>query len=375
MEEKDEENTSAPDPNQVLKPESQGKLQGRFLNFKKKFFLPSLLFIIFLLLIFGGLFLYKEKFTKNQAGETKVTNDKGSLRSSSEVVHLIRLSPNKGPIGTLVNIEGTGFTNDYNLILFGSNSTVDKNGIPNNLIASTHVYPIEQFQHSSSTPSNANVLEFFIPGAPGLTDDAEKVCLETNNCISPKSLKIQKASPGTYEVSVKNKNGTSNKLKFSVIDVSNGPSSKVFTEGKTYIDPNYKFSIDYPYEIKYDAFPDPEKEDVYTLEIYMDKEKEPFSPSLRISFEENPQKLSPTEYIRNEEFKNDIPEYKNNELPIKKLDMSGITAVEVDNIQTATGATLSMVYIFKNDFIIKIENEGTFSDLERKVISTFKFID
>jgi hypothetical protein len=105
---------------------------------------------------------------------------------------LIAIVPNSGPIGTQVTIQGSGFTDSGNTVIFGVGSRAYSSG---------SVYP----NHSSD---NGSVIIFTIP------EHYDPACEYSS---SPCPYAALPTVPGTYGVAVSNVNGQSNTQNFTVI--------------------------------------------------------------------------------------------------------------------------------------------------------------
>ncbi len=96
--------------------------------------------------------------------------------------NILGIGPESGPIGTLVNLKGTGFTKTGNRVSFGYGSIM-------------------------SLTSDGNMITFTVP------ESLTPACYySTPRCL----IATQLTRPGTYSVMVTNENGASNAVKFTV---------------------------------------------------------------------------------------------------------------------------------------------------------------
>lgn len=110
---------------------------------------------------------------------------------------IVSLTPTQGPSQTIVTIKGRGFDAAENLISFGTSSGRHHiDGSAENVIA-----------HASSTDGTTLVFSVPAAGPSGI------ICSETGRCIAISAILL---SPGTYPVSVSNKNGVSNSAVFTL---------------------------------------------------------------------------------------------------------------------------------------------------------------
>jgi cytoskeletal protein RodZ len=110
---------------------------------------------------------------------------------------ITNIAPTKGPAGTTVTINGTGFDKNSNFVLFGnSNGRHHPDGSPDN-------------SRGSTASSDGKTLTFQIPnsGPSGILCDA------SNHCVGIAAILL---SSGSYKVAVKNANGTSNAVTFGL---------------------------------------------------------------------------------------------------------------------------------------------------------------
>jgi hypothetical protein len=106
------------------------------------------------------------------------------------------LAPASGPIGSTVTIKGSGFDAKANAILFGpSGGRHHIDGTPDNQIASV------------GSP-DGKTLTFTVPTA----GPSGQLCDQYKHCIAVSAIRVLF---GPYDVSVMNKNGTSNKAVFT----------------------------------------------------------------------------------------------------------------------------------------------------------------
>jgi hypothetical protein len=106
----------------------------------------------------------------------------GSVSPSSALT-ITSLQPLTGPVGTRVTITGTGFNNRANTINFGGSA-----------------YP-------NIISTNGTAIVFVIPTA------TNPPC---RNAMPPCAIVSALITPGTYDVSVTNAQGTSNSMAFTV---------------------------------------------------------------------------------------------------------------------------------------------------------------
>ena len=105
----------------------------------------------------------------------------------ANAVRIYSMTPRSGPVGTLVTIDGTGFTND-NTIHFGSGV------VPHVAMSGQNIGGVQK-------------LTFIVP------DALTPACYYMSpRCLMPS----RETSPGNYDVSVENTNGTSNGVTFTV---------------------------------------------------------------------------------------------------------------------------------------------------------------
>ncbi len=123
------------------------------------------------------------------------TQPQGSVSVSS-------LSSTSGPVGTTVTVTGTGFTSD-NTVHFGS-------GVIVHVAASPAIYNCPMLPvGTTSCGGSAQMLTFTVPNA------LDPFCASSvPRCLVASRL----TTPGDYQISIENQNGTSNSLTFTVTD-------------------------------------------------------------------------------------------------------------------------------------------------------------
>jgi len=117
------------------------------------------------------------------------------VNQTQSAIQINYLSPNSGPIGSMVTIVGSGFLSEDKLS-FGNSSLGSQTGTVSSADGKTIIFTI---------PSE------IVPTGSG--------CVPPMYCVSPAPRPVV---PGSYDIYVTNANGTSNALSFIVASVSGG---------------------------------------------------------------------------------------------------------------------------------------------------------
>lgn len=123
---------------------------------------------------------------------------------SRQTVRIDSILPVRGPAGSEVVVNGSGFTADENLVTFGASSSLRRpDGTPANLA-------------SRAGSADSRTLRFTVPwSSPSGT-----LCDDSGNCVNITATLLQ---PGSYDVAVANANGTSNSVPFEMTSNSGTP--------------------------------------------------------------------------------------------------------------------------------------------------------
>ena len=141
-------------------------------------------------------------------------NTHSSSSSSISSVHINDLSPSSGPVGTEVEITGSGFNWTNNIVYFGDE-----------MIPSSSLRRIEDTTDGSSFDV---ALEFTVPSSIG------PACNSVPRCLAPSRA----VTPGVYPVYVSNTNGVSNTVNFTVTAGSLSSSSSLITTTADFASPH-----------------------------------------------------------------------------------------------------------------------------------------
>ncbi len=139
--------------------------------------------------------------TSNSTSTTSITSSTTTSTTTATTVtskpQITSLKPSSGNAGTEVTITGLNFDRRSNQITFGtSGGRHHKDGSADNVI-------------STSGSTNGKTLTFIVPasGPSGI------LCSDAGACVGITAIRL---TPGTYSVSVINKNGTSNIVQFTL---------------------------------------------------------------------------------------------------------------------------------------------------------------
>ncbi|MDR3642197.1 MAG: hypothetical protein P4L74_01045 [Candidatus Doudnabacteria bacterium] len=134
---------------------------------------------------------------QTETSPTSTIQSASSTPPLQNAVSLASMAPGSGSVGTKVTINGYGFTPGGNQISFGDfGGRYRKDGTADNIIAT-----------ASST--DGTTLNFMVPasGPSGI------LCDSGNKCAAVAAIR---RTPGNYNVSVTNSNGSSNMLVFTI---------------------------------------------------------------------------------------------------------------------------------------------------------------
>ena len=121
-------------------------------------------------------------------------------------VTIFSVTPNYGPVGTTVTITGRGFT---------ANNRVNFAGGAIGNIPSTDGVAIACTTDPTCVPGIRQTLTFTIPSSIG------PYCAPGFMC----AMYVRLVTPGAYDISVSNDNGTSNSMSYTVTDANTAPLS------------------------------------------------------------------------------------------------------------------------------------------------------
>jgi len=121
-------------------------------------------------------------------------------------VSIYSITPSSGPVGTTVTLGGNGFTAD-NIIHFGGGAIAHVAAAP-----AVFNCPMQPAGSTGGCGAYSQTLTFVVPQSVG------PYCAPGTAC----PMYVQLITPGTYNVSVQNSNGTSNTVTFTVTSTTSG---------------------------------------------------------------------------------------------------------------------------------------------------------
>jgi hypothetical protein len=130
-------------------------------------------------------------------GTVTSTGGSGTTGTTDSRPKIVSLTPMSGKVGDVITIKGMNFDSTSNIITFGpSAGRHHVDGSPDNQI-------------SAISSSDGMTLTFLVPAS----GPSGQLCTQSDQCVA---ISAVHTVPGSYAVSIVNKNGLSNTMMFTV---------------------------------------------------------------------------------------------------------------------------------------------------------------